>query len=118
MVLKPHPHADDRRAALNPVPPKDPDAAPRYACGSCRHILLTGMPLVELKQRLKQRTGRDDVAIRCPACDALNATSVAATKRMPVADTEQRDPVRVAEPELVPPRQRTPAKWHISGSRP
>jgi hypothetical protein len=117
LILKPHPRVGDRPvAALNPVPPKDAEAAPRYACSACRHILLTGMPLVELKQRLKQRTGRDDVAIRCPACDALNALSVGATARVAIGDAPAAVPV--AAPDAAPPRYRTSAKWHISGAGP
>ena len=88
LLLQPY-QADDGRTAkaFNPLPPKNPDASPRYACGACEHVLLTGMPLVELKQRLTQSAGTDDVAVRCPACRFLNATKVGATKRVPRADT-------------------------------
>ena len=104
LLLQPYQARSDRTAkAFNPLPPRNPDAAPRYACGACEHLLLTGMPLVELKQRLIQSAGTDEVAVRCPACGYLNATRVAATRQ--IARTPA--PARAAG-ELHP--------WHVSHS--
>jgi hypothetical protein len=59
-------------AILTPSPPKRPDALPRYGCSGCGELLLAGVSLAEVKER----TGRAELAVRCPGCDALNLAEV------------------------------------------
>ena len=81
---------------FNPDPPKSPQTSPRYACGECSHLMIAGIPLVELKQRAM----RPDMLIRCPACKALNSTQVVTTRQAP---TTAPDPPDAA-----------PSPWHVS----
>ena len=59
-------------AILNPEPPENPDGVPRYGCAGCRHLVLAGVSLAELKERTSKR----DLAIRCPECGMLNGAEV------------------------------------------
>ena len=111
LLLEPYQARSDRTAkAFNPLPPKNPEATPRYACGGCERVLLTGVPLVELKQRLAGSAGTDEVAVRCQGCGSLNATRVVATKHVPRSDEPQVAPAPGAQTTL----RQQPHPWHVS----
>ncbi len=78
LVLAPHEPDGRSLPIFQPEPPKSLHAAPRYVCGRCRHMLVAGIPIVELKQRAM----REEMLIRCPACTTLNATQVIGTSRV------------------------------------
>lgn len=96
LVLGLHQPDGRRLPVFNPDPPRNPQISPRYACGGCSHLMIAGIPLVELKQRAM----RPDMLIRCPACKALNSTQVITTRQAPAGP---------------PDRPEAPSSpWHVS----
>jgi ribosomal protein S27AE len=87
--LLPAAGAPEPDATIAPsVPGHGPGRSPRYACGSCDALVLSGAPL----QSFAARSGGHSPAVRCPNCGALSFLQVT-SRRLPRTLSTGRSPV-------------------------